>query len=102
MFWPPLQKNLQFRQLAGEGISLLRLQNAPVTLRLRCGGESLRPFPRAARRSLKHLLQEHKVPPWQRERLPLLYCGEELVAVVGVAVAAGYHAGVKEKSVMVA
>lgn len=102
MFWPPLQKNLQFRQLVGEGISLLRLQNAPVTLRLRCGGESMRPYPRAARRSLKHLLQEHKVPPWQRERLPLLYCGEELVAVVGVAVAAGYHADVKEKSVMVA
>jgi tRNA(Ile)-lysidine synthase len=90
--WPALNSRLIFRQTQGQGISLSRLQSAPMTLRLRCGGETLRPHATAATRSMKNLLQEHHVPPWQRERLPLLYCGDELVSVVGVAVAAGFHA----------
>ncbi|OQX03010.1 MAG: hypothetical protein BWK73_40830, partial [Thiothrix lacustris] len=36
--------------------------------------------------SLKHLLQEWGVPPWERERLPLVYVGERLVWVVGLSV----------------
>jgi tRNA(Ile)-lysidine synthase len=77
------------------------LQSAPVTLRLRNGGETLRPHATAATRSLKNLLQEHRVPPWRRERLPLLYCGDELVSVVGVAVAAGFHASDSEPGLVV-
>jgi len=77
------------------------LQQAPVTLRLRSGGEALRPHPKAATRSLKNLLQEHNVPPWLRERLPLLYCGDELVCVVGVAVSAAYQASQNEIGVLV-
>jgi tRNA(Ile)-lysidine synthase len=46
-------------------------------------------------------LQEHHVPPWQRERLPLLYCGDELVSVVGVVVAAGFHASNSEPGLVV-
>jgi len=102
LFWPPLQKELRFSRRKGEGISLYKLQSAGVTLRLRCGGESLRPHPRAARRTLKHLFQELHVPPWQRERQPLLYCGEKLVCVVGVAIAAEFQAKTDEQSVMVA
>jgi tRNA(Ile)-lysidine synthase len=69
---------------------------------LRNGGESLRPHPHAATRSLKNLLQEQRVPPWQRERLPLLYCGTELVSVVGVAVAADFQAHASEPGILVA
>ncbi len=58
--------------LAGEG---------PLSWRWRRGGERLRLPGRAGSRSLKQLLQEAGVPPWWRERLPLLYCGEQLVAV---------------------
>jgi len=83
------------------GISLEKLQRAPVTLRLRRGGEVLRPHPNAATRTLKNLLQEHHVPPWQRDRLPLLYSGEELVCVPGVAVAAEYLANGHEAAVAV-
>ncbi|MCW8874871.1 MAG: tRNA lysidine(34) synthetase TilS, partial [Gammaproteobacteria bacterium] len=43
--------------------------------------------------ALKQLLQESGVPPWERERLPLLYLGEELVAVADLWVAAGHQAG---------
>jgi tRNA(Ile)-lysidine synthase len=38
---------------------------------------------------LKTLLQECGIPPWERERLPLLYCAGKLVAVPGIGVAAG-------------
>lgn len=99
--WPALNSRLFFTQTAGQGISLAKLQQAPVLLRLRSGGETLRPHPAAARRSLKNLLQERQIPSWQRERLPLLFCGDELVSVVGVAVAADYQAGSGESGLAV-
>lgn len=100
--WPASQQCLSFIQTQGQGISLEKLRRAPVSLRLRNGGESLRPHPHAATRSLKNLLQEQHVPPWQRERLPLLYCGAELVSVVGVAVAADFQATASEPGILVA
>lgn len=102
LYWPPLGRAISFRDAEGQGISLARLRRGPVTLRLRCGGETLRPHPNAATRSLKNLMQEHRVPPWQRERMPLLYCGDELVSVVGVAVAADFQAASSEAGIVVA
>ncbi len=101
LYWPPLQCELHFEPAAGAGICLESLSHAPVTVRLRRGGETLRPHPHAAKRTMKNLLQQHAIPPWQRERLPLLYCGDELVCVVGVAVAAEYQARPEDQSVMV-
>jgi tRNA(Ile)-lysidine synthase len=37
---------------------------------------------------LKKLLQEAGIPPWERDRLPLLYRNGLLLAVVGLGVAA--------------
>ena len=93
--WPALNTRLMFerkqdRQEPAAAISLAKLQQAPVTLRMRRGGETLRPRPARPTRTLKNLLQERKIPPWQRDRLPLLYCGDELVCVPGVAIAAEY------------
>ena len=99
--WPALHCCVAFRQGTGQGISLAKLQAAPVTLRFRQGGETLRPNQNAATRTLKNLLQEHAVPPWRRDRLPLLYCGGELVCVVGVAIAAEYQAQSGEASIAV-
>lgn len=89
LFWPAWQSGIVFQPVIGEGISLSRLQRQPVTLRLRQGGEVLR---LDTARTLKNLLQERGIPPWRRDRLPLLYCGEELVAVPGVAIAKDYRA----------
>lgn len=48
----------------------------------RSGGEVLRPTPGGVTRPLKKWLQEQGVPPWERDRLPLVFRGErELVAV---------------------
>ncbi len=99
--WSPLMAALQFERVVGHGISLKKLECGPVMLRLRTGGEVLRPHPRAATRSLKNLMQELDVPPWQRERLPLIYAGDELVCVVGVAVAAEYQAAAGEAGITV-
>ena len=97
--WPALNMRLRFEHTQASGISLAKLQLAPLTLRLRHGGETLRPHPNAATRTLKNLLQEHHVLPWQRERLPLLYCGEELVCVPNVAIAAEFQAAAEEAGV---
>ncbi len=51
-----------------------------LTVRWRSGGERLRLRPGGARRALKSLLQEARVPPAQRARLPLLYQGDRLLA----------------------
>jgi len=99
--WPASGKSLSFAKVQGQGISLQKLQHAPVTFRLRSGGEVLCPHLGAATRSLKNLLQEHRIPPWQRERLPLLYCGSELAAVVGLAVAAEFQASSTELGIIV-
>jgi tRNA(Ile)-lysidine synthase len=50
-----------------------------VTVRFRQGGESVYLPQRGGHHSLKHLLQEWGVPPWERERLPLVYVGERLI-----------------------
>jgi tRNA(Ile)-lysidine synthase len=33
---------------------------------------------------LKNLLQEHAIPPWQRARLPLLWCDGRLGWAAGI------------------
>jgi tRNA(Ile)-lysidine synthase len=56
-------------------------QPLALTVRLRRGGERLRPHDQAHTRDLRDLLQQAGVPPWQRGRLPLVYAGDELLAV---------------------
>ncbi len=74
------------RGVGSGGISLARLQDGVVTVRARRGGERLRPDSRRPRRSLKNLLQEARVAPWLRERLPLIYCDDALVWAPGIGV----------------
>jgi len=52
-----------------------------LTLKFRAGGERFRPRGRDHRHSLKHLFQEIGVVPWMRDRVPLIYRGDELVAI---------------------
>lgn len=52
-----------------------------VQVRCRQGGEEFQPLGQPHTRKLKKLLQEEGVVPWMRERLPLVFCGDELVAV---------------------
>ncbi|MFK8046909.1 MAG: tRNA lysidine(34) synthetase TilS [Halioglobus sp.] len=47
----------------------------------RSGGERCRPLGREHSQTLKKLFQERSVPPWWRARVPLLFCGDEMLAV---------------------
>lgn len=89
---PELGGRLSMTMVKGEGVSLAKLNAGPITLRLRQGGEKLKPDHARPRKTLKHLLQEAAIPPWQRERLPLLYSGENLVAAPGIGVDCAYQA----------
>jgi len=46
---------------------------APLRVRFRRGGESLRLSSGAHTRELRDLFQEAGIPPWQRGRLPLVF-----------------------------
>jgi tRNA(Ile)-lysidine synthase len=89
---PSLEGELRFRRALGQGIDAARLAGRPVMVRLRRGGERLQPHPRRPGRPLKDLFQEAGVPPWRRARLPMLFCGEDLVWVPGLGVDAAYLA----------
>ncbi|HSC95108.1 MAG TPA: tRNA lysidine(34) synthetase TilS [Burkholderiales bacterium] len=96
---PELGGVLAMPRVRGAGISLARLRGRPVTIGVRRGGERLQPDCRRPRRSLKNLLQETRVPPWQRGRVPLLLCGGELVWVAGIGVDCRYQAAGAEPGV---
>lgn len=59
-------------------------QDAKIIVRFRQGGETI--FWHGQTKQLKKLFQEWEIPPWLRERIPLIYINEQLAAVVGYAV----------------
>jgi len=74
-------------QLPAGGSICLRAdsQGAPAPLSLtvhyRSGGEHIKPSGAAHTRELRLLLQEFGIPPWERDRIPLVSAGSELIAV---------------------
>jgi tRNA(Ile)-lysidine synthase len=91
---------LRLVRARGQGIAPARLGPA-LAVRFRAGGEQLRPDGSAHTRDLKKLLQERGVVPWMRERIPLLYADDTLVAVAGFWVAAGFAAAGTEAGLRV-
>jgi tRNA(Ile)-lysidine synthase len=62
------------------GIAAQRLPDG-VIVRGRGGGETLKPGPSAKTQTLQHLCQALGVLPWMRDALPLVFAGDELIAV---------------------
>ena len=89
---PELGGVLRFTRTEGAGLKQGLIRNKVVCIRLRQGGEKIRLLAKGSTRSLKNLLQEARMPPWERERLPLVYCGDTLVVVPGLGVASGWQA----------
>ncbi len=90
---PELGGELRFRRVRGKGIAP---DAKPLQVRIRKGGERLQPDSRRPRRTLKNLFQEAGVPPWERDRLPLLARGEDLVWVPGLGIDVKYRAANNE------
>jgi len=95
-----LAGELRFRRARGAGIAAALVEGRTFRVRLRGGGERLQPDPRRPRRSLKNLFQEAGVPPWRRERLPMLYFGDELVWAPGLGVDAAWQAAARARGIM--
>jgi tRNA(Ile)-lysidine synthase len=92
---------LKFKPEEGRGLSLARLRAGRVTVRLRQGGERLRLDTSRPRRTLKNLFQERGIPPWRRDCVPLIFCGDELVSVPGIGDACEFRARPGEAGLIV-
>ena len=62
------------------GIAKQRLP-ASLSVRRRDGGETLKPASSAKTQTVQHLCQALGVLPWMRDALPLVFAGDELIAV---------------------
>lgn len=82
----------ELRVLSAEarGLSVERCSGAQVEVRFRQGGERFQPAGRRHCAALKKLLQDTGVPPWLRDRIPLIYVDGELAAVAGLWVSQGF------------
>lgn len=97
---PELGGELFFKRVRGKGIDRAKMHGGVLTVRLRSGGERLQPDAKRPRRTLKNLFQEAGVPPWERERLPLLFCGSDLVWAPGLGVDARYQAASSSRGIL--
>ena len=84
---------LRLRRIQDGGVRLALLSAGGFFLRRRRGGERLRLFAGGGSRTLRNLLQEAGIPPWRRDAMPLLFHGNDLVCVPGVAVDVAARAG---------
>ena len=83
---------LQFTACNGGDAGCAALEGHPVSVRLRVGGERMRLAQDRPRRALKSILRDAGMPPWQRESLPLVFCGDALAAVPGLGVDTAFQA----------
>jgi tRNA(Ile)-lysidine synthase len=87
---------------ADTGVSAANWRTARIEVRFRQGGERCQPAGRGHRHSLKKLLLEWGIPPWERERLPLIYLDGALAVIPGRTVCEGFVAAPGEAALQVA
>jgi len=90
---------LEFAAVTGQGLAVAAVERGPVVVRTRAGGERIRVAADRPRQALKRLLQAASVPEWQRDALPLVWCGDVLAAVPGIGVDAEFAAAPGERGV---
>jgi tRNA(Ile)-lysidine synthase len=81
--------SLSFTPSIGQGVAL----PFQATVSLRGGGEKLQSDARRPQRTLKNLLREAGVPPWQRAHLPLVYVAGRLAWAAEIGADAAFQAG---------
>ncbi len=83
---------LSFTVGDGEGIAAHGNANAHWSVRARQGGERLTLDASRPRRALKSLMQEAGMPSWERDALPLVFCGNRLAAAPGIGTDVAFRA----------
>ena len=76
-------KELGWQLDSSEHSNLKPYAGKPLIVRNRRGGERWRPDPEGHSTPVKSLLQQRRVPPWQRSRLVFVFDGENLVGICG-------------------
>lgn len=79
-----LPTNLGYLETANSkagGIAEKLWKKSEITIRFRRGGESCLLPGRSGHRNLKAIFQEAGIPPWQRDRIPLVYLDNKLAAI---------------------
>ncbi len=92
---------LVFEKRLGQGLAFERLGIDKLRVASREGGERFKPDAGRPTRTLKHLLQEANIPPWERQKLPLIYFHDELACVPGLGIAANLQAQPHETGLVV-
>lgn len=88
---------LSAQDAVGKGIAK-KYVDKPLSVSFRQGGEKIQPVGRKEKHALKKLFQEAGIPPWVRERMPLIYIAGELAAVGDLYVSEQFHAAAGEDS----
>jgi len=73
---------LRSQKIIGQGIHE-KYASEQIKIAFRKGGEICQPVGRQGRHSLKKLFQENAIPPWQREKIPLLLINNQIAGVIG-------------------
>lgn len=89
---PSWHGRLHFRRDGSPGLPADAMKHASVRLVPRSGGEHLKIAANRPTKALKALYQENGIPPWQRERLPLVYVDGSLVFAAGIGMDARHAA----------
>lgn len=79
---PASSGTLLSHSVKGHGVYL----QGQTSLKFRRGGERCQPAGKTGHTSLKKLFQEAGIPPWQRNRTPLVYVNDELAAIPGLCI----------------
>lgn len=100
--WQDLQQHLLLPAKLGHLVAtwqdnptqsvLLLPKNAELKIQFRQGGERLHVVGRQGSHPLKKLFQEWHIPPWLRDRMPLIYFEDTLIAVPGYGIAQEFAA----------
>jgi tRNA(Ile)-lysidine synthase len=75
------QKNINLGVAGDLMINWSILKPKKLSIRWRQGGERCSPIDRAHSQTLKKLLQEYQLETWLRDRVPLIFCDDQLLAV---------------------
>ncbi|MDY6978260.1 MAG: tRNA lysidine(34) synthetase TilS [Pseudomonadota bacterium] len=107
--WDPLRQPrltlagrvLEAEPAVGQGLSRQQVEAHGLQVGFRQGGEWCRPAGRGHRHELKKLLQEWRVPPWQRAEIPLIRIDEEIAQVVDYCLCEPYIAAEDEPGLLI-
>jgi tRNA(Ile)-lysidine synthase len=97
----PDQSRLLFSEKIGAGMAKRHIEKAQLLIRYREGGETIKPAENRPSRSLKSIFQTSGIPPWVRERLPILCLNSDLVILPEIAVDARFRATADEPGLVV-